>query len=109
MMVNSVVCNKCRVFYINFGGSVAHCATCGCVDEFVVFPSVFYFIPKTHFCPTHPRGLIMSNNTFDIRGTAYHVSGGALTSLNDKFIGCEQVVKSEHKANVKLVSPHIED
>lgn len=110
MMVNSVVCNKCRIFYINFGGSVDHCANCGCVDDFVVFPSVFYFTPKTHFRLTQPQGgAIASNNTFVNCGIAYHVSGGALNSTNDKFIGCGQVVKSEKKAKVKLVSPHIED
>ncbi len=110
MMVNSVLCKNCRVFYISFGSSVDHCANCGSADDVVVFPSVFYFTPQAYFRLTPPQsGIIASNNTFVNCGTAYHISGGALTSTNDKFIGCEQVVKSENKAKVKLVSPHIED
>jgi hypothetical protein len=110
MMINSVACNNCLVFYVNFGGSVDHCANCSCVDDIVVFPTVFYFVPQTHFRLIQPQGgVIASSNTFVNCGTAYHISGGALTSTSDKFIGCDQVVKSENKAKVKLVSPHIED
>jgi hypothetical protein len=88
-----------------FGGSVTSCAICGFVDNFTVFPSVYYLIPKMNF----RSGNIAINNTFVNCSTAYHISGGTLTSINDKFIGCEQVVKSENKAKVKLVSPNIED
>jgi len=111
MEINNAACLNCSIIFRN----TSICPQCNNADSLHFFEAVHYISPlplsnrKQSFSNTTNGGITLQGCTFYNVRTAIDISGCSLTSINDKFIACGQVVKSDNQAKVKLHSPTIID